>query len=77
MNNESKGQSGGQRIKPGAVCADWFVCGYACAVANYIRMHGCDTPIEEVWRDGVGSLERATKAKVDEFDMEILKKHFK
>jgi hypothetical protein len=66
-----------EKVRNAKESADWFIQGYSCAVANYIRIHGCDTPIEEVWRDGVRSLARAKQANVDKFDMEILKKHFK
>lgn len=76
-NTNNLPQATKEKVKNAKVSADWFIQGYACAVANLIRMHGCDTPAEELFRDGIGSLQACRGANVDPFDMEILEKYFK
>lgn len=65
------------KIKPARVSKDWFIQGYACAVATLIRMDGCDsTQSRELFKAGIGSLSACKAANVDAYDMEILEKYF-
>jgi len=56
---------------------DVFIQGYACCIATLIRSHGIDTPIEDAFKAGIGRLKVCIDAGVDEYDLEILKQHFK
>jgi hypothetical protein len=56
---------------------DKWIQGYACAVATMIVGHGISTPVEEVFKAGLGSIKTCIAAGVDEYDLNILKQHFK
>ena len=54
-----------------------FGRGYAAAVANLIALHGISTEARETFHQNFSCLGDIKKLKVSEFDMDILKKHFK
>lgn len=66
------------KIKNANTSKAWFIQGYACAVATLIRLNGFnDTNSDELFRAGIGSIAECKKANVDEYDLEILQKHYK
>lgn len=56
---------------------DW-VRGYACAVAMLLKKNGInDTYTDELFREGIGTIQTAIDAGVDESDIEEFKKYYK
>lgn len=57
---------------------DKWTQGYACAVAQLLKLEGINNSIsDELFGAGIGSIEKAEKAGVDEGDLEELKKYYK
>jgi hypothetical protein len=56
---------------------DAFTRGCACAIASIIHGHGIGTETREAFTSCIGSLQECIDAKVDNFDMNILKQYFK
>lgn len=53
-----------------------FKQGYACALVCIIQGHGISTEVKEAYRAGLPPLSEL-KGIIDDYDYEILKKHFK
>ena len=57
--------------------ANRFLQGYCCAVATFIRTHGMDTSVRDVWRAGGYTIKECVKNGVDKYDIDILKEYRK
>ena len=52
-----------------------FIRGYTCCLATLLRMKDCtDSMTDELFRSGIGSIQNAKDANVNEYDLEILSK---
>jgi hypothetical protein len=77
LEDKVKGYQAGATEWAGKAQDDAFIRGYACCVACIIKGHGISTEVNEAFNAGIGSLQRCVDANCDEYDIEILKKHFK
>ena len=56
---------------------DRFLQGYVCAIATFIKTHGMDTAVQDVWRAGGYTISECAKNGVDRCDLDVLKQYFK
>lgn len=54
-----------------------FIHGYSCAVAMAVSKMGVSTLTDELFKEGVGSIQVMIDAGCDQSDIDILKEHYK
>lgn len=54
-----------------------FYCGFMAAICINIRNYGMSTEVREMWQCCTMSIKKMKNAGVDEYDIKLLKQHWK